>query len=280
MPERLLRICRAGEHGRGFTVVAGEVKQLAEKTAQATGDVAATMREIETGSHRAVSSINSVSETILGMSNRQHSIAAAVEQQTSTTLAIARSTAAAADQALALEGSVQSLTHAVRLGAYAGAKARTVAAEVADTEKTLRGIIERFRFQPVEREQRAPRVALTVNGVTKIENDVIGSGLGEFTYTGVWGHAASNLEANGTNSHSSMPGDTATLRFVGTRIRFYGVVAPNHGKAALAVDGDEPATIDQICSAGSTGTPNAGSVRRTRDDMYRLRSRVVSHGEL
>ena len=244
-----IEAARAGEHGRGFTVVAGEVKQLAEKTAQATGDVTATMREIETGSQRAVSSINSVSETILGMSNRQDSIAAAVEQQTATTHAIARSTSAAADQALALEGNVKSLTNAVRLGAYAGAKARTVAAEVADTEKTLRGILERFRFERVEvaadGDAGPAQVAVTVNGVTTIENGVTGHGLNQFTYTGTWGHATSNLEAAGTNSHSSMPGDTATLRFVGTRIRFYGVVASNHGTASLAVDGGEPATIDQ-----------------------------------
>ena len=244
-----IEAARAGEHGRGFTVVANEVKQLAEKTAQATGDVTATMREIETGSHRAVSSIDSVSETILGMSTRQHSIAAAVEQQTSTTLAIARSTAEAADQALALEGNVRSLTNAVRLGAYAGATARTVAAEVAGIEKTLRGMIGRFQFEPVEistaGDVRKASVAVTVNGVTTIENDVMGTGLGEFNYVGTWGHAASNLEAAGTNSHSSMPGDTAILRFVGSRIRFYGVVAPNHGKASLSVDSGDPATIDQ-----------------------------------
>jgi methyl-accepting chemotaxis protein len=244
-----IEAARAGEHGRGFTVVAGEVKQLAEKTAQATGDVTATMREIETGSQRAVSSINSVSETIQGMSSRQHSIAAAVEQQTATTHAIARSTAMAADQALALEGNVKALTNAVRLGAYAGAKARTVAAEVADTEKTLRGILERFRFERVEvgadGDAGSAQVAVTVNGVTTIENGVTGHGLNQFTYAGTWGHATSNLEAAGTNSHSSMPGDTATLRFVGTRIRFYGVVASNHGTASLAVDGGQPATIDQ-----------------------------------
>ncbi len=88
-------------------------------------------------------------------------------------------------------------------------------------------------------------MATTVDGVMTVPNDVIGAGLNQFRYDGTWGHATGNLEAAGTNSHSSMPGDTCTLRFVGTRIRFYGVVAPNHGLASISIDGGEPVTIDQ-----------------------------------
>jgi hypothetical protein len=245
-----IEAARAGEHGRGFTVVASEVKQLAEKTAEATGDVTATMREIESGSQRAASSMNSVSETIIGMSERQHSIAAAVEQQTLTTQAVARSISEAADQTTVLAANIKSLTHAVRLGAYAAAKARTVAADVADIEQAMRTTVERFRFESLESVAEdhgddAVAVAVTVNGVTTVQNDVIGAGLNAFRYDGMWGHATGNLEAAGSNSHSSMPGDTCTLRFVGTRVRFYGVLAPNHGKASLSVDGQEPTTIDQ-----------------------------------
>jgi methyl-accepting chemotaxis protein len=253
-----IEAARAGEHGRGFTVVASEVKELAQKTAQATGDVTATMREIETGSQRAAASMHGVSETIFGMSERQHSIAVAVEQQTATTQAIARSTADAAGQAVALATSVKSLTHAVRLGAYAGAKARSVAADVADIEKTIRTIVGRFQFEPVvlvadERGALAPAAAVTVDGVTVVENDVIGEGINAFSYEGTWGHARGNLEAAGTNSHSSMPGDVCRLRFVGTRVRFYGVVAPNHGMATIVIDGQEPVAIDQYAEQRAQG---------------------------
>ncbi len=253
-----IEAARAGEHGRGFAVVASEVKLLAEQTASATGNVAATMREIDEGSEHAGSSMHSVSETIYGMSTRQHSIAAAVEQQTSTTQAIARSTADAADQSVALASSVRSLTNAVRLGAYAGAKARTVAAEVATIEQTLHSIVERFRFDRVndavvDVASGPKRAVTTSNGVTVVPNEVLGTGINECNYEGTWGHATANLESDGSNAHSSMPGDTCTVRFVGTRIRFYGVVAANHGKASLAVDGQEPVVIDQYAPEREQG---------------------------
>jgi methyl-accepting chemotaxis protein len=253
-----IEAARAGEHGRGFAVVASEVKLLAEQSAAATGNVATTMREIDEGSEHAGSSMQSVSETIYGMSTRQHSIAAAVEQQTSTTQAIARSTADAADQSVALASSVRSLTNAVRLGAYAGAKARTVAAEVATIEQTLHSIVERFRFDHVEDtsadvETGPVRGVTTVNGVTVVPNEVMGTGINQCNFEGTWGHAAANLESDGSNAHSSMPGDTCTVRFVGTRIRFYGVVAANHGKASLSVDEHEPAVIDQYAPEREQG---------------------------
>ena len=253
-----IEAARAGEHGRGFAVVASEVKLLAEQTASATGNVASTMREIDEGSEHAGASMHSVSETIYGMSTRQHSIAAAVEQQTSTTQAIARSTADAADQSVALASSVRSLTNAVRLGAYAGAKARTVAAEVATIEQTLHSIVERFSFDRIEEasvdvETGPTRGVTTANGVTLVPNEVTGTGINQCNFEGTWGHATANLESDGSNAHSSMPGDTCTVRFVGTRIRFYGVVAANHGKASLAVDGQEPAVIDQYAPEREQG---------------------------
>ncbi|GAB6063440.1 methyl-accepting chemotaxis protein [Deferrisoma palaeochoriense] len=52
-----IEAARAGEHGRGFAVVADEVRKLAEKTGQATRRVRDTIAGIQTETGRAVASV-------------------------------------------------------------------------------------------------------------------------------------------------------------------------------------------------------------------------------
>ncbi len=100
-----IEAARAGEAGRGFAVVADEVRKLAEKTMQATGEVAKAIRDIQDSTrqvaqgmadttqsveHTASMAENSgtVLEGIVEQSgriaDRVHSIATAAEEQSST----------------------------------------------------------------------------------------------------------------------------------------------------------------------------------------------------
>ncbi|WFU73010.1 methyl-accepting chemotaxis protein [Bradyrhizobium sp. CB2312] len=86
-----IEAARAGEAGRGFAVVASEVKSLASQTAKATDEISSHIAGMQGATAESVAAIKEIGVTIGQISSISTSIASAVEQQGAATQEIARS---------------------------------------------------------------------------------------------------------------------------------------------------------------------------------------------
>ncbi len=85
-----IEAARAGEAGKGFAVVASEVKELAKDTAHATEDIARKIEAIQSDTRAAVDAISEISSVIAHINDLEAAIASAVEEQSATTNEIGR----------------------------------------------------------------------------------------------------------------------------------------------------------------------------------------------
>jgi methyl-accepting chemotaxis protein/PAS domain-containing protein len=91
-----IEAARAGEAGRGFAVVASEVKSLAVQTAKATEDISSQIIEVQNSTGKAVEAIGRISQRMAEINNYTSAVAAAVQQQNAATSEISQNVTSAA----------------------------------------------------------------------------------------------------------------------------------------------------------------------------------------
>jgi len=96
----------AGEAGKGFAVVAGEIKELANQSAQSADDIARRIEGIQTGTGKAVTVINDVSDIIVKINQSVEAITNNVTQQTKASNEIANNVAQANTGAKRVAGAI------------------------------------------------------------------------------------------------------------------------------------------------------------------------------
>ena len=107
-----IEAARAGEAGKGFAVVASEVKSLATQTAKATDDISQQIEAMQAATGDAAGAITAIAKTIGEINQISSSIASAVDQQNAATSEIARNVQEASNGTQTAASNMSGLTQA------------------------------------------------------------------------------------------------------------------------------------------------------------------------
>ncbi|WP_324275447.1 methyl-accepting chemotaxis protein [Blastococcus brunescens] len=139
-----IEAARAGEAGKGFAVVASEVKELAQETARATEDISKRVEAIQADTAGAVDAISQISTVIGEINDFQATIAAAVEEQTATTNEMNRNVAEAASGTQGIAAAITGLAAGTQETNQRVADAQRAAGELARMSGELEDAVARF----------------------------------------------------------------------------------------------------------------------------------------
>jgi methyl-accepting chemotaxis protein len=139
-----IEAARAGAAGKGFAIVAQEVKALAAETARATEDIARKTAGIQSTTERSAAAIEAILTMVRELDLLSAQIAGAIEQQASATREIAQNVDAAAMGVGNVAASIGDIEAMADQTAHATVGLRHSAVELAAQTKAIRERIVSF----------------------------------------------------------------------------------------------------------------------------------------
>lgn len=149
-----IEAARAGEHGRGFAVVADEVRKLAERTQTATEEVSKSIRGIQVETKSAVTRIESGSERVnegVELATSAGLALTTIVNSSKSLQSMVRGIAAAANQQSAASGeiarAVEGINAVTRESTEGAGQAAMAAADLARQAESLQSLVGKFKTE-------------------------------------------------------------------------------------------------------------------------------------
>lgn len=139
-----IEAARAGEAGKGFAVVASEVKSLANQTHKMTDEIASKVDMIKGSAKSTIETINQILVQIETVDSKTANVAAAVEEQSSSTQEISRNIQEAAKGANEISRNVRNIQDASSDSAQATNVLKDASNGLANQSHDLKDAVTKF----------------------------------------------------------------------------------------------------------------------------------------